>query len=92
MLTIPETAVLFQDSGKQGMAGCSISMYFYILERVPNAPKNFRMKIASTIARRWAMSSPLKHTRRILKMGIGSMGLCIAVMVVSICILVGFKQ
>lgn len=93
--------ILADDSGnscdfpgfrEQGMDGCSISMYFYILERVPNAPKNFRMKIASTIARRWAMSSPLKHTRRILKMGIGSMGLCIAVMVVSICILVGFKQ
>ena len=50
------------------------------------------MNVSSLIARRWATSPPLKHTRRILRMGIWSMGLCIAVMVVAICILVGFKQ
>ena len=50
------------------------------------------MNVSSLIARRWATSTPLKHTRRILRMGIWSMGLCIAVMVVAICILVGFKQ
>lgn len=50
------------------------------------------MDIAAFIARRWAGSSPLKHTRRILNMGVGSMGLCITVMIVSICILTGFKQ
>ena len=50
------------------------------------------MNISSLIAKRWATSTPLMHTRRILRMGIWSMGLCIAVMVVAICILVGFKQ
>ena len=52
----------------------------------------YNMNISSLIAKRWATSTPLMHTRRILRMGIWSMGLCIAVMVVAICILVGFKQ
>lgn len=50
------------------------------------------MNIADLIAKRWAFSTPLQHTRNILRMGMGSMGLCVAVMVVSLCILVGFKK
>lgn len=50
------------------------------------------MKIAALIAKRWAFSSPLPHTRNILRMGMASMGLCVAVMVISTCILVGFKR
>lgn len=50
------------------------------------------MNLARTIARRWAFSTPFRHTRNILRIGMGSMGLCIAVMVISLCILVGFKN
>lgn len=50
------------------------------------------MNFANYIAHRWVGSSPLKHTRSILRMGVGSMALCIAVMVVSVCILHGFKN
>ena len=49
------------------------------------------MNTARYIARRWAFSTPLRHTRNILRMGMGSMGLCVAVMVISLCVLVGFK-
>lgn len=50
------------------------------------------MNFANYIAHRWAGSSPLRHTRAILRMGIGSMAICITVMMVSVCILHGFKQ
>lgn len=49
------------------------------------------MNTARYIAHRWAFSTPLRHTRNILRMGMGSMGLCVAVMVISLCVLVGFK-
>lgn len=49
------------------------------------------MNTARYIARRWAFSTPLRHTRNILRMGMGSMALCVAVMVISLCVLVGFK-
>ncbi len=65
-------------------------MYFYISHLIETIKS--KMNISNLIAKRWATSTPLKHTRRILRMGIWSMGLCIAVMVVAICILVGFKQ
>lgn len=50
------------------------------------------MNISSFIARRWATSSPFRHSRRIVNMGVASIGLCVCVMVISVCILVGFKN
>ncbi|MEG1717687.1 MAG: FtsX-like permease family protein [Bacteroidales bacterium] len=51
-----------------------------------------KVNLSTFIAHRWAFSVPLKHTRNILRMGIGSISLCIAVMITSLCILVGFKE
>lgn len=50
------------------------------------------MNLSSFIARRWATSSPFRHSRRIVNMGVASIGLCVGVMVISVCILVGFKN
>lgn len=50
------------------------------------------MNLSTLIARRWATTSPFRHSRRIIAMGVASIGLCICVMIISACILVGFKN
>lgn len=48
--------------------------------------------MATFIARRWAGTSSLRHSRTIIRMGIACTGLCVCVMVVSVCILTGFRK
>ncbi|MCM1169657.1 MAG: hypothetical protein NC324_06945 [Bacteroides sp.] len=48
--------------------------------------------VANLIAKRWAGASSLRHSRHIVRMGVVCIGLCICVMVVSACILTGFRQ
>ena len=50
------------------------------------------MNLSAFIARKWATASPFRHSRRIVAMGVASIGLCVCVMVVALCILVGFKN
>lgn len=50
------------------------------------------MNLSAFIARKWATASPFRHSRRIVGMGVASIGLCVCVMVVALCILVGFKN
>lgn len=49
-------------------------------------------RIVHLIAKRWAGASSLRHSRHIVRMGIACTGLCVCVMVVSACILTGFRQ
>lgn len=48
--------------------------------------------LSSFIARRWAGASSLRHSKTIVRMGIVCTGLCVCVMVVSVCILTGFRK
>ena len=50
------------------------------------------MNLPFFIARRWSLSAPQKHTRQILRMGVACIALCVGMMVLSACVLVGFKQ
>lgn len=50
------------------------------------------MNLPFLIARRWTSAAPQKHTQRILRMGVACIALCSAIMVLAVCILVGFKQ
>ena len=49
-------------------------------------------RVVHLIAKRWAGASSLRHSRHIVRMGIACTGLCVCVMVVSACILTGFRQ
>lgn len=49
-------------------------------------------QLATFIARHWAGASSLRHSRTIIRMGIACTGLCVCVMVVSVCILTGFRK
>lgn len=49
-------------------------------------------RLTAFIARRWAGFSSLRHSRNIVRMGIICNGLCVCVMIVSVCILNGFRQ
>lgn len=44
------------------------------------------------IASRWTHSTPQKHTRHILRLGVACIALCMSIMIIAICILVGFKD
>lgn len=50
------------------------------------------MNLPFFIARRWTSAAPQKHTQRILRMGVACIAVCTAIMVLAVCILVGFKQ
>lgn len=50
------------------------------------------IRVVHLIARRWAGASSLRHSRHIVRMGVACTGLCVCVMVVSACILTGFRQ
>lgn len=50
------------------------------------------MHLPFFIARRWTAAAPQKHTQRILRMGVACIAVCTAIMVLAVCVLVGFKQ
>ena len=50
------------------------------------------IRVVHLIAKRWAGASSLRHSRHIVRMGIACTGLCVCVMVVSACILTGFRK
>lgn len=50
------------------------------------------MNLPFFIARRWTSAAPQKHTQRILRMGVACIAVCTAIMVLAVCILVGFRQ
>lgn len=50
------------------------------------------MNLPFFIARRWTSAAPQRHTQRILRMGVACIAVCTAIMVLAVCVLVGFKQ
>ncbi|MEG2337125.1 MAG: ABC transporter permease [Bacteroidales bacterium] len=50
------------------------------------------MSLSSLIAFRWLKPKPNAYTSPMIRLGIASVALCVFVMVISLCVLVGFKK